>query len=161
MQLYDTKIQEIFNPVRWGSWHHNTSFKDGSILFCRVIVLIMGPRSPHTVLARLMKSAPLLPKLQFLIKITSNQSIFDVWGHKQVYQSAAWQYRFPLFCIMTILFSHTRHPQARKCIPFSISKLNFDNREDATQNNIIIKWSAIRDTIGVIWLMRNSIFQVG
>ena len=57
MQLYDTKIQQIFN--RFGRDH-------GIIIL--VIVLIMGPRSPHTVLARLMKSAPLFPKLEFLIK---------------------------------------------------------------------------------------------
>ena len=92
MQLYDTKIQQIFNPVRSGSWHHNTSFKDGSILYCPVIVLILGPRSPHTVLARLMKSAPLLPKLQFLIKNDQKPEYLSC-----VRSRASCQYRFPLF----------------------------------------------------------------
>ena len=47
-------------------------------------VLIIGQWSRHTVLARLMKSAPFLRKLQFLIKMTGNQGIFHMWGHKYV-----------------------------------------------------------------------------
>ena len=65
--------------------------------------------------------------------MTRNQSIFHVRGHEQVASTD-----FPFFVLW--LSSLTRGSLRQENVsPSQISKLNFDNREAATQKNIIIK----------------------